>query len=146
MGRTYPNEIQRILTMPGGDVGKFCRRLALDIAAEGKRLATVELGIHPGDKQRTGDLARAFEVKVIPGTNTFRVSNRKKYFDPLEFGVPEPHPIRARRVDYLQFRGRNGRYYKVKVVTHPGNRAYRIMFRAGDNTWRRTFGYLRRGP
>jgi hypothetical protein len=145
MGRTYPEEIDRILHKPGGDVGKFLRALALEVADEGKRIAKVELGIHPGDRQRTRQLENAFEVKVVPGTNTFRVRNRKKYFDPLEFGVPDPHEIRARRVDYLQFRGRDGRLRRVKVVIHPGNRAYRILGRAGDKVFVRRFGTLRRG-
>lgn len=145
MGRTYPEEIDRILYKPGGDVGKFLRSVALEIAVEAKRLAKLELGIHPGDKPRTKQLENSFEVKVRPGTNTFRVSNRKKYFDALEFGVPDPHEIRARRVDYLQFRGRDGRQRRVKVVIHPGNRAYRIMYRALDRAMTWHFGTIRRG-
>lgn len=145
MGRTYPSEIDRILYKPGGDVGKYLRAIALEIADEGKSIAKFELGIHPGDKPRTKQLENAFEVKVRPGTNTFRVSNRKKYFDPLEFGVPDPHEIKARRVDYLQFRGRDGRVRRVKVVIHPGNRAYRIMGRSADKVMVRRFGTLRRG-
>lgn len=143
MGRTYPNEINRILYKPGGDVGRFCRKIALDIAAESKRLASAELGINPLDKPRTKKLENSFQVKVIPGTNIFVVSNRMKYFKHIEFGVPDPHEIRARRVQYLQFRGRDGKWRKVRVVTHPGNRAYRIMKRAGDNAMKRALGNVR---
>jgi hypothetical protein len=137
-GRTYPNEIKRLFTLPGGDVGKACRKVALDIADEAKRIAQVELGIHPGDKPRSGDYARGFQVKVARanGKFAFIVSNKKNYAAALEYGT-RPHIIRARRVQHLEFRGRNGVWYKVKTVSHPGNKAYRILERAATNTMKK---------
>lgn len=122
MGRTYPTEINRILNMPGGDVGREARALALAIAAEAKRNAELTFGRHPGDKPRTGDLAKAYRVEVVPGTNQFKVRNPKKYAAAMELGA-RPHEIRARRVDYLQFQGRDGRFHRVKLVKHPGSAA-----------------------
>lgn len=143
MGVTYPNEIHRILYKPGGDVGRFARKVALDIAAESKRLAEIELGKNPGDRPRTGKLARGYRVTVVPGTNTFRVNNSRFYNDAIELGA-KPHEIRARKVEYLQFRGRDGRWRKVKMVKHPGNRAHGIMLRAADNAVKRRLGTFRR--
>ena len=59
MGKTYPNEIDRILRMPGGDVGKAARRLALEISEEARRNAELTYGKHPMDKPRTGQMAKS---------------------------------------------------------------------------------------
>lgn len=139
MGRTYPNEIKRILTMPGGDVGKACRKVALDIAIEAKRSAQVTFGRHPGDQPRTGKLANAYRVRVIPGTNHFEVSNPKKYAAAMEKGA-RAHPIRARRVSHLQFRDRLGRWHRVKIVQHPGSVGRHTLWNAAKVVMRRRFG------
>jgi len=144
MGRLYPNEIQRILYSPGGDVGKYARRVALEIAAESKRLAESRLGKKAFDKPRTGRLARSYRVTVIPNTNTFRVSNPTPYYDAIELGVLEAHEIRARRVEYLQFTDRHGRKRKVKMVHHPGNPAFNLMRDAAEAVMKRRFGTFRR--
>lgn len=138
VGRTYPNEIKRIFTLPGGDVGKACRKVALDIADEAKRIAQVELGNHPGDKPRSGEYARGFQVIVSRsnGKFAFIVRNKRSYAAALEYGT-KPHIIRARKVQHLEFRGRNGVWYKVKAVSHPGTKAYRILERAATNTMKK---------
>ena len=120
MGRTYPNEIDRILHAPGGDVGREIRKLALLIADEARRQAELTFGRHPGDAPRTGKLAASYQVKVIPGTNSFVVRNPRKYAAAMEKGA-RAHEIRARRTEYLQFRGRDGRWRRVKLVKHPGS-------------------------
>lgn len=139
MGRTYPNEIKRILTAPGGDIGKECRRVALDIAEEAKRGALATFGKHPGDKPRTGDLARSYRVRVIPGTNKFTVTNVKKYAAAMEKGAAA-HDIKARRTTYLQFRGRDGRWRKIKMVRHPGSVGRRTLLTAMRIVMRRRYG------
>lgn len=139
MGRTYPNEIKRILTMPGGDVGKAVRSVALDIAAEAKRSAQVTFGRHPGDQPRTGKLANAYRVKVVPGTNRFEVSNPKKYAAAMEKGA-RPHEIRARNVKFLQFRDRRGHWHRVKLVKHPGSIGRGTLLTAAKTVMRRRFG------
>jgi len=133
-GRIYPNEIRRIFTLPGGDVGKACRKVALEIAEEAQRIATIELGNNPGDRPRTGAYARGFTVKVdrAPNTFAFKVGNKMNYSAALEYGT-KPHIIKARRVSNLQFRARDGRWVKVKVVSHPGTKAYKILQRAATN-------------
>lgn len=135
----YPNEVKRIFDKPGGPVGKVVRRIALDIAKEAKRLAELELGNHPNDKARTGDYARGFEVLVTnakSGQFAFVVRNKKFYAKIIEDGS-RAHIIRARRVQYLQFRGRDGRWNKVTVVSHPGTRPFKILNRAAENVVRK---------
>ncbi len=139
MGRTYPNEIHRVLYLPGGDVGRELRRVALDIAQEARRNVVNRLGKHPGDAPRTGDLAKSFRVEVIPGTNSFMVRNPRKYAAAIEFGA-QKHDIRPRRVQYLRFRGRDGRWRKVKLVKHPGNAPYRYLSDARRTVMRRRYG------
>ena len=138
-GRIYPNEIKRIFTMPGGDVGRACRKGAMDTAAEARRIAIAELGNNPGDRPRTGQYADGFKVTVSRKRNTFAfiVSNKKNYAAHLEYGT-RPHIIRARRVQNLQFRARDGRWVKVKVVSHPGTKAYRILQRAASTAMKAT--------
>lgn len=139
MGKTYPNEIQRILFLPGGDVGKECRKVALEIADEAKRNAIVTFGRHPGDQPRTGRLANAYQVKVLPGTNQFIVRNPLKYAATMEFGG-KPHVIRARRVQYLSFVGRDGRHRHVKMVRHPGSVGRLTLTTALRVVMRRRYG------
>lgn len=132
----YPNEINRILRMPGGPIGKSVRKLSLDIAAEGERLARAELGNKsPHDKQRSGRYARSFRVTVK--TNTvqgfeFEVANTAAYAGVLEEGS-RPHQIKARRAKYLRFKDRQGIWRRVKAVSHPGQRnGYHILWRATE--------------
>lgn len=138
MGKTYPNEIRRILFFPGGDVGREVRKCALDIAEEAKRQAIVTFGHHPGDKPRTGRLANAYRVKVIPGTNTFTVTNPKKYAAAMEKGA-RPHPIHA-RTTYLRFTDRQGRSRRVKMVRHPGSVGRQTLAASMRIVMRRRYG------
>jgi hypothetical protein len=139
MGRTYPSEIKRILTAPGGDVGRECRSVALEIAVEAKRQALNVFGKHPGDRPRTGALANAYQVKVIPGSNTFVVINPKKYAAAMEKGAAR-HIIKPRKVNYLQFRGRDGRWNKVKLVRHPGSAARNTLLNSAKAVMQRRYG------
>jgi len=116
----------------------------MEIAEEAKRLAQAELGKHPGDRPRTGKMALSYRVMVIPGTNQFRVDNRQEYAAAIELGA-QPHEIRARRVEYLQFRGRDGRMRRVKMVHHPGNKENLLMSRAADTAVQRRIGTVRHG-
>lgn len=138
-GRVYPNEIKRIFTAPGGPLGRQVRRVALDVAKEARRIAEAELGNNPNDQVRTGKYARGFRVDVStrPGRGfQFTVSNRRKYASALEKGA-RPHIIRARRERQLRFKTRDGRWRQVTVVSHPGNRPYRILQRAAENVVRK---------
>lgn len=140
MGKTYPSEIDRILSAPGGDVGRECRALALDIAGEAKRQAQATFGKHPGDQPRTGNLAKSYQVIVVPGTNHFIVRNPKKYAAAMEGGA-NPHDIRARsRTSYLQFKGRDGRWRRVKMVRHPGSVGRHTLETSTRIVMRRRYG------
>lgn len=139
MGRTYPNEIHRVLYLPGGDVGRELRRVALDIAEEAKRNVIARLGKHPGDQPRTGKLAKSFRVEVVPGSNSFIVRNPQPYAAAIEAGARR-HDIKPRRVTHLRFRGRDGRWRKVKLVRHPGNAPYRYLSDARRVVMRRRYG------
>lgn len=103
----------------------------------------VRLGHDPMDKQRTKKLQSSFTVQVVPGTNEFIVFNRMKYFRFIEGGT-DPHQIAARRVQWLQFRDRRGRWRRVKVVQHPGTPAFRILRDAADLAFKRALGNVRR--
>lgn len=139
MGHTYPNEIKRILESPGGDVGREVRACALDIAEEAKRQAIVTFGRHPGDAPRTGRLANAYQVKVIPGTNSFTVTNPKKYAAAMEKGA-RPHTISAKRTRYLHFTDRLGRSRRVKMVRHPGSVGRQTLAASMRIVMRRRYG------
>lgn len=142
MGRTYPNEIHRILFMPGGDVGRECRKTAMEIAAEAKRQAIATFGKHPFDQARTGKLANAYQVRVVPGTNHFQVVNPKKYAAAMEKGA-RPHRIRARRKTTLQFRDRTGRWRYTTFVRHPGSVGRHTLKTAMRVTMVRRYGAVR---
>lgn len=139
MGRTYPSEINRVLYSPGGDVGRECRAVALEIAEQAHRDAVKVYGRHPGDRPRTGRLARSYRVLVVPGTNTFMVDNRTPYAAAMELGA-RPHKIHARRGGTLTFRGRDGRWRKVKFVSHPGSAPRNTLRNAGRVVMRRRYG------
>lgn len=138
IGRTFPNEIDRILNAPGGPIGRESRQLALQIARNAEAMATMKLGKHPGDRPRTGEFARGFQVRVAGRSTEFYVVNTKPYAAALEAGA-RPHIIRARKTT-LRFRGRDGRWRNVKLVRHPGNAAYRILENAALAAMRQRYG------
>lgn len=138
MGKTYPNEIKRILFSPGGDVGREVRACALDIAAEAKRQALQTFGRHPMDAPRTLKLANSYQVKVIPGSNSFIVINPLKYAAAMEFGA-KPHRIVARRTHTLRFRGRDGYWRRIKYVNHPGSVGRQTLMTATRIVMRRRY-------
>lgn len=142
VGRVYPNEIDRIFNAPGGPIGREVRAVALQTSQNAENLARIKLGRDPRDRPRTERFARSFEVRVIGRSTEYVVQNRTPYAAPLETGS-RPHAIRARRVKYLQFRGRDGRWRKVKMVRHPGNPAFRILENAGAIAMRQRYGSYR---
>lgn len=139
----YPNEMDRLLRSPGGPVGVRVRRLCLDIATEGSRIARAELGNrHPSDAPRTGRYARSFNVTVRTGVPTgfeFEVSNNAKQAAILEEGS-KAHEIRARKAKTLVFRSRKtGAIVRKKVVYHPGQKqGYHVLWRATQTVVRNT--------
>jgi hypothetical protein len=140
MGRTYPSEISRVLYSPGGDVGKECRKVALEIAQQAHDDAVKVYGRHPGDRPRTGRLAKGYRVLVIPGTNVFTVTNRVPYAGVMEKGG-RPHTIQARsKTSTLKFRGRDGRWRNVKIVKHPGSAPRNTLRTAARVVMRRRYG------
>jgi hypothetical protein len=131
-GYIYPNEMDRVLRMPGGPVGIAIRRYGLDVAAEGKRMMVNELGHNPYDKPRTGKTARSWRVEVEPDALrgfAFRVFNASKIAKILEDGSDE-HLIFPRRKRFLRFRDRNGRYRVEAFAWHPGTEPYHFLQRA----------------
>lgn len=142
VGRVYPNEIDRIFTLPGGTLGREARATALQTARNAEILSRQKLGKNPNDKPRTGKLARSWEVKVLGRSTTFTVLNRAPYAAPIEKGA-RPHAIRAKKVSHLRFRGRDGRWRTVKMVRHPGNAAYRLLETAAVIAVRQRYGSAR---
>lgn len=126
--------------MPGGDVGRECRKVALEIAEQASTDAEKTYGKHPGDRARTGKLARSYRVTVIPGTNKFEVTNNTAYAAAMEKGA-RAHIIKARKPNgSLQFRGRDGRWRKVSYVNHPGSLPRNTLRNAGRIVMRRRYG------
>jgi hypothetical protein len=84
----------------------------------------------PGFKPRTGNLQRRTQARVIRrGKHVIvRGSNNARYANAIEGGA-RPHVIRARRKKTLRFVGRGGIVFR-KAVNHPGNKAYRFLYRA----------------
>jgi hypothetical protein len=136
----FPREIDRILKMPGGPVGKSVRSISMDIAKEGEILARRKLGNrHPSDAPRTGRYARSFAVRVETNSSgfAFLVENTAKYAAVIEEGS-KPHTITARRAKYLVFRSRQtGRVVRKKVVFHPGTKPEKILWMATEAVVRR---------
>lgn len=142
IGRVFPNEIDRIFKLPGGPIGKEVRATAIQIAIEAQRLTVSRTGKHPGDRPRTGNLARSWKVRVVGSSTNFEVYNTKKYAASQELGAL-PHQIRARKVSHLQFKGRDGRWRRVKMVQHPGNPALYILRDAAIKVAQSRYGSVR---
>lgn len=86
---------------------------------------------HPTFKPRTGALQKATTAQVIKrGRQTLiiRASNKAKHAKAIDGGA-RPHIIRARRRSALRFRA-GGRLVFARAVNHPGNRAYKFLYRA----------------
>lgn len=141
VGRIFPNEIDRLFTAPGGDLGREARRIALQIAQVASE-DQANRPRHPADKPRTGRLERGYEVRVAGRSTTFSVINRVPYAAPNELGA-RPHRIAARRVSNLRFKGRDGRWRNVKIVKHPGNPAYKVLEFAAVKVVSRNYGAVR---
>lgn len=141
LGRVFPNEIDRVLYYPGGPIGREMRALSLAVAQNASQLAYMRLGKNPNDKPRTGKYARSFQVKVIGRSTEFEVSNNQAYAAALESGA-KPHQIKARRVQNLHFKDRQGRWRRMKVVRHPGNPAFRILETSAIITMRQRYGKI----
>ena len=93
---------------------------------------------NPGYTHRTGALGKAskYEVKGGPKAKTLRLLNRKRYAAPIDKGA-RPHRITARRKPLLRFFwAKQGRWFSGKSVNHPGNRAYRFLWRGHMKAYR----------
>ena len=136
----FPNEMDRLLRMPGGPVGRHCNYVARQIANEASRLASTRLN------KRTGRLANGYRVQVerTGGSEGFRfwVINTVTGQDPRRkmsyaqvhedgSGTHGPrgaaYPIRARNPKKPLVFYVNGRKVVTKSVMHPGVRPQHIM-------------------
>lgn len=132
----YPNEIDRLLRMPGGPVGRHCNFVARSVATEAGRIATSRGLV------RSGRYAQSFRVEVERNTKDgfqFYVVNRVTGLQPrrktsyagvLEFGSQRNarYPIRPRNPQgWLVFRNSAGKSIRTKLVMHPGVRPYHVM-------------------
>lgn len=88
---------------------------------------------YPGFKPRTGNLQAATEGRVVRvGNRNIRIvgSNRKAYAEPIDLGA-RPHKIEGRNGGNLRFFWKKqNRWVTTRSVNHPGNRAYRFLYRA----------------
>lgn len=129
----YPTELDRLLRVPGGPVGRHVNFVARGVAEVARQIAR-ERGL-----VRTGRYVRGFKVEVQPDPTTgfaFYVVNRvtgqrprrtQSYAGVLEFGS-ESHDIVPRRRDkWLVFRLPDGRMVKTKLVKHPGTAPYSVL-------------------
>ncbi len=94
---------------------------------------------HPGFKRRTGELQDKTTWHLVKTSNgrLVRVQNPAKHANSIEHGA-RPHVIKARRGIALRFVS-GGKVIFRRSVNHPGNRAYRFLYRA-TNAASRLFG------
>lgn len=118
---------------------KFKRANADAISREAEGMAKFGVGYvaqHPTFHPRTGGLQKATEGRVIRSrTRTIiRLSNKKKYANPIEYGSPK-HMIAAKRAKALAFMW-HGHLVFRRYVIHPGNKPYKFLYRATMATGR----------
>lgn len=132
----YPNEMERMLRMPGGMVGRHLNKIARTTAIRAGAIARTQL------KQRTGRYASGFRVETVvapyPYGFKFVVVNRTtgqnpkraaSYAATIEFGSAS-HRISARTpaVKKLRFYWPDqDRWVTTSEVIHPGTKAYGIL-------------------
>lgn len=94
------------------------------------RVAREHVLDHSQFKSRTGALVKATKARVIraAGGKKIIVSNSKKYAAAIDLGA-KPHIIRPSKKKLLRFMV-GGRFVFARSVRHPGNRAYRFLYRA----------------
>jgi hypothetical protein len=154
--RLYPNELNRLLYMPGGPVGVGVRKLAVKVAAEAAKTARAELGNNPEYAARTGRYAGGFQVEVeyplatAKGGFRFKVVNRttgqtprrsQSYASVIERGA-KPHVIKARNpktkplVFYINGRKIVTQQVNWKPKSAESRNGHRILERAVLNVFR----------
>lgn len=113
---------------------------AIDESLEfGGRHAKDHVNQHPKFTPRTGALQRATKTKVVRtrGGKLLKITNAKPYAASIDRGA-KPHRISAKPGKKLRFRGRGGGLVFASAVQHPGNRAYKFLYRAHRSAGRVT--------
>lgn len=120
-------------------------RLVEESAQHGGEVALGHVQHHAEFKRRTGKLQDKTDYRVVrlSGGKLLRITNPMKYAAAIDGGA-KPHDIPAKNHPYLWFKGRKG-WARVKVVKHPGNRAYRFLYNATDAAFRSMGQRLRSG-
>lgn len=87
---------------------------------------------YPGFKRQTGQLQDRTRWRLVrtAGGRILRIENPTGYADSIEHGA-RPHVIEARRRKALRF-VLGGKVVFRRKVNHPGNRAYRFLYRASN--------------
>lgn len=107
------------------------RRAIQESLEFGGRHAKDHVERYPKFQPRTGNLQRATKTRVIrtKGGKLLRIQNDKPYAAAIDKGA-RPHKISAKPGKKLRFRGANGGLVFASSVNHPGNRAYKFLYRA----------------
>ena len=88
---------------------------------------------YPGFKPRTGELQAATDARVVRvgrRTVVVKATNAKKYANAIDLGA-RAHVIEGRNGGNLRFFWKKqNRWVTTRSVNHPGNRAYRFLYRA----------------
>jgi hypothetical protein len=111
--------------------GKSMIRAAVDAAAqEAADDALLRSNQSPEFRPRTGALQAATTASVLRLKSGAKIvlKNAKAYAAAIDRGA-RPHVIRPRRAKMLRFVAGGGVVFARKV-NHPGNRAYRFLYRA----------------
>lgn len=127
--------LQQMAQSPTGPVGKFLEKQGAKVESHAKVLATQEGLVRTG-RYRASITAR---VGTSGGGLVLQIGSAVPYARYLEEGT-EAHTITAGNATYLAWRVKpNHRegwvrelspFQQVRQVSHPGNRAYRILQRA----------------
>lgn len=114
-------------------------RAMREVAEFGGRFAVDHVAKHPEFQPQTGNLQRKTKARVARtrSGHVLKLSNSAKYASAIEHGA-RPHDIVARKGAALKFRGTGGAWVFRRRVRHPGNKAYRFLYRATNATYRVT--------
>jgi hypothetical protein len=100
--------------------------VVLELAGAGK-FAVDYVKAHPTFKPRSGELQAKTRWVPFRG-RAIKIQNTAGHAHSIESGA-KPHVIRPRRAKMLAFTVK-GKLVFARKVNHPGNRAYRFLYRA----------------
>ncbi len=122
-------------------------RLILESLERAGRHAKDHVNKYPEFTPRTGNLQKKTTARVVrtKGGRVLKLDNKAEYADAIDGGA-RPHVITAKSGGFLRFFwAKHRKWVMARKVNHPGNRAYRFMYRAWNSAGRMERQELERG-